>query len=165
MTSLTFATLLQAALTATDADNYADAHRQAENGKPMVVLVGAPWCAPCQQMKKTVIPQIRNRGLLQKVAFAFVNADRDRQLARKLTGGGAIPQLVMFRKTSNGWKRRKLVGGQSVDTVEEFINQGVAMNEEAEKPGAKEEQGPPPKKENAAREPAQKAKALPVSAK
>ena len=44
----------------------------------------------------------------------------------KLTGGGPVPQLVMYRKTPNGWLRRKLIGGQSVEAVEEFINEAVA---------------------------------------
>jgi len=42
----------------------------------------------------------------------------------------------MYRKTANGWRRRRLVGGQSVATVEKFINEGVAMNDEAEKAGS-----------------------------
>ena len=73
---------------------------------------------PCQVMKKTVIPQVRKRGLLRKVAFAIVNPDRDRDLADQLTGGGPVPQLVMYRKTTKGWCRQALVGGQSVEAVE-----------------------------------------------
>jgi len=57
-----------------------------------------------------------------------VNPDRDGELANQITGGGPIPQLVMFRKTSKGWVRKKLVGGQSVETVEEFINEGLASD-------------------------------------
>ena len=81
---------------------------------------------PCQMMKKTVIPQVRKRGLLRKVAFAMVNPDRDRELAEKLIGGGPMPQLVMYRKTPDGWTRQVLVGGQTVEAVEQFIKEGVA---------------------------------------
>jgi thioredoxin-like negative regulator of GroEL len=114
---------------ATDAETYADAHRQANSGKPMVVLVSTEWCAPCQKMKKTVLPEVRRRGLLKKVAFAIVNPDHNRKLARKLTGPNvAIPQLIMYRRTAKGWRRTKLVGGQSIQSVERFISQGIASD-------------------------------------
>ena len=96
----------------------------------MVVMVSTDWCPPCQVMKKTILPRVRERGLLRKVAFAVVNPDRDGDLAEKLTGGGPIPQLVMFRKTADGWMRRKLVGGQSVETVEQFIKEGLSQDEQ-----------------------------------
>jgi hypothetical protein len=43
----------------------------------------------------------------------------------------------MFRKTTEGWKRQKLIGGQTVESVEKFINDGLAMDE-AEKKSAAE---------------------------
>ena len=136
MTSLLCATIVQAAIMATAVDatpasleTYAEARRTTtETGKPMVVMVSTDWCPPCQMMKKTVLPRVREHGLLRKVAFAMVNPDRDRDLAEKLTGGGPIPQLLMFRKTANGWVRKKLVGGQSTETVEEFITEGLAKD-------------------------------------
>jgi hypothetical protein len=130
VSSLTFLALWSAALGADNSDNYAEAHRQAmQTGQPIVVMVSTEWCAPCQVMKKTVIPQVRQRGLLRRVLFAVVNPDRDHELATQLTGGGPVPQLVMYRKTPDGWMRRKLIGGQSVESVETFINQGIAEDE------------------------------------
>jgi len=130
VSALCLAAVLQASLAATGANTYADAHRETtETGKPMVVLVGTDWCGPCQQMKKTVIPQVKKRGVMKKVTFALVNADHESTLARKLTGGGPVPQLVMLRTADNGWRRRILVGGQSVETVEKFIKEGVALAE------------------------------------
>jgi hypothetical protein len=128
--SLTIIAICCAALGANESDNYADAHQVTmKTGKPMVIMVSTDWCAPCQVMKKTVIPQVRSRGLLARVAFAVVNPDRDRELAASLTGGGPVPQLVMFRRTAAGWNRRVLVGGQSVESVEKFINEAVAQDE------------------------------------
>jgi thiol-disulfide isomerase/thioredoxin len=107
-----------------------------KTGKPMVIMVSTDWCPPCQVMKKTILPRVREHGLLRKVAFARVNPDEDAELAEKITGGGPIPQLIMFRKTSKGWVRKVLIGGQSVETVEEFINDGLALDK-AEKKIAK----------------------------
>ena len=34
----------------------------------------------------------------------------------------------MYRKTPRGWVRRVMVGSQSVENVEQFINQGIAVD-------------------------------------
>jgi thiol-disulfide isomerase/thioredoxin len=130
--------LTGAEVVAAGPETYAEAHHVTiETGKPMVVMVCTDWCMPCQMMKKAILPRVRQRGLLRKVSFAMVNPDHDSDLAEKLTDGGPIPQLVMFRKTADGWNRQKLVGGQSVESVETFINEGLA-HDEAEKKAAGE---------------------------
>lgn len=122
--------LLLAGTDVKTAETYAEAREVAiETGKPMVVMVSTDWCSPCQVMKKSILPRVREHGLFRKVAFAVVNPDRDGKLAEEITGGGPVPQLVMFRKTPRGWIRKKLVGGQSVEAVEEFINDGLASKE------------------------------------
>ncbi|MGA2063441.1 MAG: thioredoxin family protein [Thermoguttaceae bacterium] len=140
MSGVILMALWTAALGATESDNYTEAHQQMEKtGRPMLVMVSTDWCAPCQVMKKTVIPQVRQRGLLGRVAFAVVNPDRDRDLANRLTGGGPVPQLVLFRKTPRGWTRRQLVGRQSVEEVENFINQGLVADGDGKDSAAKPE--------------------------
>jgi thioredoxin-like negative regulator of GroEL len=144
VSNLTFVAFCWIALGANDPESYAQAHEMTlKTGKPMVVMVTTDWCAPCQVMKKTVIPQVRQRGLLSRVAFAIVNPDRDHDLAMKITGGGPVPQLIMFRKTHDGWNRRVLIGGQSVESVEQFINEGVTQNQaEAENAHANADTAP-----------------------
>lgn len=131
MTSLALAALLQLPLVvAANPESYAEARRQTEEtGRPLVVIVGAEWCPACQVMKHTILPQVREHGVLRKVAFATVDLDRENALGQNLIGSGPIPQLIMFRKNGNGWLRRKLIGGQSVETVERFIEDGVARSE------------------------------------
>ena len=143
MTSLTLATVLQASILAVagssgtavkPADDYATAREQTtKTGKPIVILVGAEWCPACVEMKQKVMPEIRKRGILRRVAFANVNLDRQGKLAKQLTGGGPIPQMIMYRKTRKGWLRRELIGGQSPKTVEDFINSGIKLDAEAKK--------------------------------
>jgi thioredoxin-like negative regulator of GroEL len=146
VTTMLCATVMQAALLVTGADaapaaeTYAAAHRMTvETGKPMVIMVSTEWCSPCQVMKRTILPRVREHGLLRKVAFAMVNPDKDAELANEITGGGPVPQLVMYRKTSKGWMRRKLIGGQSVETVEEFIKEGLASDKTDKKAEKKTE--------------------------
>jgi thioredoxin-like negative regulator of GroEL len=130
VTGLTLAVCLQLSVFSAEAETYAQAHKEmSQTGKPMVVMVGTDWCGPCRKMKQVVLPEVRKRGLLKQVAFALVNADHDSKLAAKLIGNGPIPQLVMFRRTANGWRRQKLVGGQEVEKVEKFLREGIATSE------------------------------------
>lgn len=137
MNGLMLAAVLQASMVVTAADSYTAAHKEtSKTGRPMIVLVGADWCPACVEMKNKVIPRIERRGLLRSVAFAVVNLDRQKKLGRELTGGGPIPQVIMFRKTSNGWRRRKLIGGQSAKTVSAFIEEGLRRDGKAKKSGS-----------------------------
>jgi thioredoxin-like negative regulator of GroEL len=134
MNSLVIIAICGAAFGANDGETYADAHQLTlKTGKPMLVMVSTEWCPACQVMKRRILPQIRERGLLRRVAFATVNPDSDGDLSRQLIGSGPIPELVMFRKTPRGWVRRVMVGSQSVENVEQFINQGIAADEDPAK--------------------------------
>lgn len=118
--------LAEASSVAQAAETYAKAYRLANRtGRPMVVLVGAEWCGPCQNMKRKVIPQIKRRRLFGRIAFATVNVDREKALGKQLIRGGPIPQLLMFRRTRRGWRMSRLTGGQSVDMVAAFIDDGL----------------------------------------
>jgi thioredoxin-like negative regulator of GroEL len=145
MTTMLCAAMIQSAILLTGADKpaptpetYAEAYRTTEKtGKPMVVMVSTEWCAPCQTMKRRIMPRVRERAVFRRVSFAMVNPDQDTELAEQITGGGPIPQLVMYRKTANGWMRRKLIGGQSVEDVETFLKEGLADDAAEKKTEAK----------------------------
>ncbi len=131
MVHFAFAAMLQVSVLATGANpSYEKAYAaSAENGRPLVVLVGTDWCPGCQSMKHSVIPQVTQDGALGKVEFVQVNSDVDPQLADKLMQGRSIPQLIMYRHTSSGWKREQMTGAHSVAEVEGFISKGALEND------------------------------------
>jgi len=132
MFHVTLNILLQATALTAGAHDYATAFKQAEEtGRPLVLLIGADWCPGCRQMKYTTIPELEKKGGLRNVAFAYVNADHESKLAGKLMRGGSIPQLVMYRKTDEGWKRQQLTGAQSASRIESFI--GAATDRSTER--------------------------------
>jgi len=134
MIQLTLNILLQAAALTASAQDYATAYQQThETGRPLVVLIGADWCPGCRQMKYTAIPEVERQGGLGKVAFAMVNADNDGELAGKLMSGGTIPQLVVYHKTTTGWKRQQLTGARSATEVQSFIDQATTAAQAAAK--------------------------------
>jgi thioredoxin-like negative regulator of GroEL len=139
MTSWALAVVVQTMAMAPGGETYAEAHKvTTETGRPLLVLVGADWCPACQELKNQVIPQLRKGGVLRKVAFAIVNLDREQELGSKLTGGGPIPQLLLFRRTSDGWRTRQLIGGQDVETVKNFLAEDVQDEEGAASSGHSE---------------------------
>jgi thioredoxin-like negative regulator of GroEL len=125
VTALTLSLLLQmsaVSAVSTDGHHYAKAYEtMVSTGQPLVILVGAEWCPACQQMKNSIIPQVKRQGGLENVAFAYVNTDADHNLAGKLMQGGSIPQLIKYSKTADGWKREQLTGVHGADETRSFI--------------------------------------------
>lgn len=135
MTSLFLAAAFQISVATTGVNTYAEAREiQQDSGRPLVVLIGADWCPACQTMKNNAVPELQKRGTLDKVAFAYVNADSQRGLAHKMMKGGSIPQLVMFRQSADGkWKRERMVGAKSPGEIESFLNKGIEAQAEVAK--------------------------------
>ena len=112
--SLTCTAILHAALLSTGGATYTEGiNSNLQTGRPLVVLVGADWCPHCRVMKQSTLPQVAQRGLLGKVAFAEVNSDHEGALASQLMEGGPIPQLIMYRKSGDGWQRTSLIGSRA----------------------------------------------------
>ena len=103
---------------------YAEAYHNAQAGdKPLLVLVSATWCPPCQVMKQTTIPQLMEKNVFKDFHYATVDLDQEEDLARQLIGNRGLPQFIMFEKQEGKWVRRYLKGIQSVATVEAFVAQ------------------------------------------
>ncbi len=103
---------------------YAEAYRDAQAGdKPLLVLVSATWCPPCQVMKQTTIPELIQKDTFKEFHYATVDLDQQEDLARQLIGNRGLPQFIMFEKQDGQWVRRYLKGIQSVATVEAFVAQ------------------------------------------
>ena len=135
MTGLAFLVVLQAGLMGAEGQSYADAYRQAnENGQPLVVLVGAEWCQGCVVMKQGVIPNLFRRGKLRQVQYSTVNADEHPKLARSLMRGESIPQLIVFTKTTEGWRREQLVGQKAEEEVVAMIDRAASLQAKVEAP-------------------------------
>ena len=103
--------------------NYADAYRNSiSEQKPLLVVVGAPWCPACTSLKESTIKPMADSGELDEVSFAMINKDEDPELARELTKGEQlIPQIILFTPKEGSWKRQKLRGFQSRQPIRRLI--------------------------------------------
>ncbi|WDQ14751.1 MULTISPECIES: thioredoxin family protein [Rhodopirellula] len=117
------------ASTQTPDQNYTLAYKKSvEEDKPLMVVVGAPWCPACETLKKTTIANMQNSGELDGVSVALVNRDAEPELAETLMEGEKmIPQIILYSKTADGrWSRRKLTGYQPVQPVRSLIKRVTA---------------------------------------
>ncbi|MFK7767817.1 MAG: thioredoxin family protein [Mariniblastus sp.] len=106
--------------------DYKTAYEQAQKGeKPLLVLITAQWCPPCQIMKKTTIPELMQKKAFKGFHYATVDLDKETTLARQLIGTRGVPQLIMYEKNDGKWVRRYLRGAQTAQTVEAFVAQAI----------------------------------------
>lgn len=102
--------------------DYKTAYAKAQQGdKPLLVLVTATWCPPCQSMKATTIPQLLSKDAFKDFHYATVDLDDESELAQKLIGNRGVPQLIVFEKVDGKWQKRYMAGYQTVANVEKFI--------------------------------------------
>jgi thioredoxin-like negative regulator of GroEL len=107
--------------------NYAEAYRDSvSQQKPLLVVVGAPWCPACNSLKQSTILPMAELGELDGVSLAMINKDEDPELAKELTGGEQmIPQIILYTPDHGGWKRQKLTGFQSKQPIRNLIRRAL----------------------------------------
>ncbi len=93
-----------------------------QEGRPMVILIGADWCPACRTMKSVRVPEAWRRGVFKRVAFAVVDVDQKRELAGRLMNGSSIPQLIMYYKTPGGVRRAQINGARSPEEIQQFVD-------------------------------------------
>jgi thiol:disulfide interchange protein len=116
--------LLFAVLASASAErpSYEVAYQQAsEENKPLLVIVGADWCAACKLLKSQTIEPMESNGKLEDVVVTVVDKDARPELAQQLMQGSTLPQLVVFAKADSGWKKFSLQGIQSEGRIKELI--------------------------------------------
>jgi len=126
MTSLLLIAAIQLSALPAPPDAFRQAcQRSAVTGRPLVVLIGADWCLGCRTMKTSILPKVAKAGGLDNVEFVYVDADRQPRLKGQLSRAKAIPQLIRFSKTPDGWRAQHIVGAQSAEEVAFFIRTGM----------------------------------------
>jgi thioredoxin-like negative regulator of GroEL len=107
--------------------NYAEAYQKSvAEEKPLMVVVGAPWCHACNVLKESTIQPMADAGELDTVSVAVINPDEEPDLVKQLTEGEAmLPQIIMFTKDNGRWKRRKLLGYQPKQPVRSLVRKAL----------------------------------------
>jgi thioredoxin-like negative regulator of GroEL len=108
--------------------NYAQAYEQSiKQQKPLMVVVGAPWCPACNVLKDSTLRPMAQTGELDAVSLVVVNRDEDPELANQLTKGEQmIPQIILYTPDNGQWKRQKLLGFQSKQPIRSLIRRALS---------------------------------------
>lgn len=96
-----------------------------KENKPLVILVGAEWCSACKTMKATTIDRMTESGELKDVVFIHLDKDEHPELAERIMVGESLPQLIVFAKNEEGWKRFSATGIQTENRVKELIRRAA----------------------------------------
>ncbi len=105
---------------------YKEAYQLAQKEHlPLVVFVGAKWCPACRKMEATVLPNLPKTGILKDAAFARVDYDQDKELAAAITGGGPLPQVVIFHPKGFRAKPSRAIGFQTPERLLRFLSEGL----------------------------------------
>ena len=97
-----------------------------EESKPLVVLVGADWCAACKKMKANTIEPMKKSGEFSEVVFTNVDKDAQPEVCQQIMQGETLPQIIVFAKGNGGWRKYSLTGMQSEGRVKELIRKAAA---------------------------------------
>ncbi|QDV24235.1 thioredoxin family protein [Aureliella helgolandensis] len=101
---------------------YEEAFAKADKEKkPLLILVGARWCASCQVMKRDTIEPMKESGELKDVVVTLIDKDERPELAQQLMKGETLPQVILFSRSGDGWKRLSLTGMQSKPRMVELL--------------------------------------------
>lgn len=102
--------------------NYEQAFEKAtKEKKPLMVFIGARWCASCQIMKRDTIGPMQESGDLKDLVVVYIDKDERPELAEQLMKGETLPQVVLFNKEKENWKRFSLTGMQDKLRIGELL--------------------------------------------
>ena len=130
MVSLLLAVALCSVTSASLKMDYADAYRESvAQDKPLMVVVGAPWCPACNVLKQSTLEPMAQTGELDEVSIAILDRDADPELVQEVTKGERmLPQIIMYTRSDDGqWKRRQLKGYQPKQPIRNMIRTAVTL--------------------------------------
>lgn len=91
--------------------------------QPLIVIVGANWCVPCQALKED-LPKMG----LKNCVITYVDIDERPDIAKQLMAEGeSIPQIVIFGRADSRapWKRVRAIGRQTKDRLLDMLQRAV----------------------------------------
>lgn len=98
-----------------------------EEKKPMLIILHAEWCGPCNRMIRGSLPRVKN---LDRVSLVLVDIDEEPELKKKLTDQGSVPQIILFYyDTKPEAAKKSVIGAQSAEQIEELIDANTLVPE------------------------------------
>lgn len=119
MNALILTTLMLGAI------SYEQAMERYAHGRPMLVMVSADWCGPCQQIKRNTLPKLERAGDLRGISLVVLNVDVDRTHSGRIINEAqarGIPVLALYWSEDGEPKAKYHVGFIDDKDLREFIS-------------------------------------------
>lgn len=106
-------------------ETYEAAYHQAFKAKkPLLVMLTATWCGPCQLYKAEVLEPMDKADEFAGFVFVKVDFDREKEVANRImsqTSNRRLPQLVTYVFDGKEWRRDQLFEKRPIDEVRQLI--------------------------------------------
>jgi thiol:disulfide interchange protein len=106
-------------------ETYEAAYKQAFlKKKPLLVMLTATWCAPCQSYKSDVLEPMDRANEFDGFVFVKLDYDQNKDVANRImeqTGNRRLPQLVTYAFDGTEWKRDQLFEKRPIDEVRKLL--------------------------------------------
>jgi glutaredoxin-related protein len=76
--------------------------------RPLLALLGAPWCPACPHAH-VFVPRLHQLG-----EYGYINCEKDKDLAQQVHNG-PIPCLVVYRNLDGRWVKEEYVGAAEIE--------------------------------------------------
>lgn len=102
-----------------------------EDRKPLLTIVSAEWCLPCQTLKRDVIKPMEKNGDFEDVVVCILDIDKtDEYITNQVITKRTVPQLVMYFKKDGEWKILRVSGYDNnpekmKNTIKEMIKRAT----------------------------------------
>ena len=91
-----------------------------DSGKPVVLEVAAPWCGPCQRMKRTV-SELVERPDFKDVTIFEADYDANKEELQKINAY-QLTTLVLYRDKS---EVQRMVGETRAELIEPLLRKAM----------------------------------------
>jgi thiol:disulfide interchange protein len=106
-------------------ETYEAAYKQAFlKKKPLLVMLTATWCGPCQSYKSEVLEPMDRANEFDGFVFVKLDYDQNKEVASRImeqTGNNRLPQLVTYFHDGTEWKRDQLFYWRPASEVRKLL--------------------------------------------
>lgn len=104
ITSIIIISIILLAFNSVKADStYDKVYTELENGKPLLVVISASWCVPCQNLKQTL-----NSIDMKPYNINVLIVDYQSSTGRKLRSVNYVPESILFELKDGKITRKQL---------------------------------------------------------
>lgn len=98
----------------------------AQAKKPVLAMISASWCGPCNAVKKDILPQAAVKTALSGYVLLYIDGDNN-QIDTQTLGGNAFPTFVVLK--ADGVEAGRFIGarrtaGEFLDALKQITPEG-----------------------------------------